>query len=603
MRMIDAAMQYALGGFVVFPCKAKKPLTPNGFKDASLEAGQISEWWTRWPDAQVGIPTGAVTGLFVLDVDGPEAAAAVEKMNLPGTREIETRPGRRQLWFTQPAGVTTRSTASVMAKKLDTRGDGGYVIAPPSIHHETGKPYTIVRDVLSAPIPPALLALVTARNGASSTPRTDAPKNEAQFSRHQIRRLYKEALEKLRNAPEGRGNIELNNAALIAARVFASGVMDKTAEQFKRELLDIVTKEWTQPHAERAAQSTIESGWRKGTEEGSFKPGVDPLAWRAMFHTFADFENAPPLSFAIRDFLQVDAATVIGGLSEHGKTWLQISLTKALLKGQGSKLWDYFEVLETANRVVYLIPESAIGPFGHRLKLFGLWDYLRDDRLLVRTLSLGAKPHLDDPRILTAAEGAFVFLDTLTRFTEGEENSAAEFQALADDCFGLLRAKARAVIAAHHSPKGFARENSMTLENMLRGTGDIGAVFATGWGIRQIDPEKNIIHIENIKARDFDRPRPFQLIGRPYINDSGDFAMYKRPGECGRFADEQEPDRDKGGAPQQAREARAANIELLRRFEAENPKATSEELAARFRELGIELSAVTIRKYRREVPK
>ena len=152
---------------------------------------------------------------------------------------------------------------------------------------------------------------------------------------------------------------------------------------------------------------------------------------------------------------------------------------------------------------------------------------------------MGPTPCLSDPRILYAAKGAHVFLDTAVRFsTEGEENSATDNQrGLASDIFALLGAGASSVIGAHHSPKPFARENVMRLENVLRGSGDIGAMVATAWGIKQLDPNQNIVHVENIKPRDFQPPGPFQLIGRPYINDEGDFRIHKNPAECGSLMD------------------------------------------------------------------
>src|SRR6202035_2920699 len=111
---------------------------------------------------------------------------------------------------------------------------------------------------------------------------------------------------------------------------------------------------------------------------------------------------------------------------------------------------------------------SSIGPFKYRLKLFGLYEHLRD-RLLVRTLSMGPTLCLSDSRILLAAKGAHVILDTAVRFcAEGDENSAGDNQrGLASDIFALLGAGARTVIAAHHAPKPFARENVMRLENVL----------------------------------------------------------------------------------------------------------------------------------------
>lgn len=212
---------------------------------------------------------------------------------------------------------------------------------------------------------------------------------------------------------------------------------------------------------------------------------VEPSAWRELFHSFADFENCAPLSFSIGGFLQNDGATMVGGLSGHGKTLILCSIAKALLAGRGSKLWDLFPVEENCLRVVYLVPECSLAPFKHRLQLFGLYSYLapNDERLLVRTLSKGPTPCLSDPRILFSAKGAHVILDTAVRFAEGDENNATEVsRGLANDIFALLASGARSVIAAHHSPKPFARENRMTLENVLRGSGDVGAMLTTAWG-------------------------------------------------------------------------------------------------------------------------
>jgi DnaB-like helicase N terminal domain/AAA domain len=330
----------------------------------------------------------------------------------------------------------------------------------------------------------------------------------------------------------------------------------------------------------------------------------EPAAWRDMFHSYAEFEESAQLSFAIGGFLQNAGATMIGGLSGHGKTLILCSITKALLAGRGTRLWDVFPVEENAVRVVYLIPECSLAPFKHRLKLFRIYDALapNDDRLLVRTLSKGPTPCLSDPRILYGAKGAHVILDTAARFGEGDENSASDnSRGLANDIFALLASGARSVIAAHHSPKSFSKETMMTLENVLRGSGDVGAMLTTSWGIKQLDPASNIIHIENIKPRDFQPCAPFQIIGRPYIDEEGDFRILKRPGECGTLSEEQTPERDKGGASIQARETRAANMEILRRLLCESPNFNSQQISQHFRSIGIKLGDSSIRKYRKEL--
>jgi len=174
MNLLVAAAGYAMEGISVFPCKKKIPLTgTGGFKNASVRADQIVEWWTEHPNAQIGIPTGDVNHLFVIDVDGPEGARAIARMNLPETRTVQTRPGRFQLWFRQPENVKSKCSAGVLAPQLDTRGDGGYVIAPPSLHHQTGQPYQVIKDIPWASAPLELLAppvAITQSAGADTIP-------------------------------------------------------------------------------------------------------------------------------------------------------------------------------------------------------------------------------------------------------------------------------------------------------------------------------------------------------------------------------------------------------------------------------------------------
>src|SRR5436190_2614077 len=109
--MLQAAAQYASEGLSVFPCAKKIPLIPGGFKNASWHPEQLARWWSEWPDAQIGVATGEVNHLFVLDIDGPEGETTAKKMNLPETFTVQTRPGRFQFWFRQPDGVRGKCSA------------------------------------------------------------------------------------------------------------------------------------------------------------------------------------------------------------------------------------------------------------------------------------------------------------------------------------------------------------------------------------------------------------------------------------------------------------------------------------------------------------
>ena len=140
----QVAMDLAKRGFAVFPCKprGKEPLTKHGYKDAARDEAQIRQWWTKWPDANIGLATGRENGIAVIDVDGPEGdkrlALLEEKFGgLPATSESSSGNGRH-LWYALPDGCGP--VPSSTGKGLDIRGDGGYVIAPRSVH-PNGKTY------------------------------------------------------------------------------------------------------------------------------------------------------------------------------------------------------------------------------------------------------------------------------------------------------------------------------------------------------------------------------------------------------------------------------------------------------------------------------
>ena len=210
-----------------------------------------------------------------------------------------------------------------------------------------------------------------------------------------------------------------------------------------------------------------------------------------------------------------------------------LSMVRALLE-QG-KLFTKFQATRAANRVLYLIPEAGIGPFSARLRTFRLMDYV-GERLFVRTLSAKTPLTLADPR-LEAAEGADVFLDTAIRFMSGDENNAAEQKIFADSLFALQQAGARTITGAHHSPKNFSKETVMTLENVLRGSGDIGAMLVTAWGLKQVDAASNSIYIANVKPRDFQPCEPFIIQGRPSLDQTGYFEVTHPPGFAGALED------------------------------------------------------------------
>jgi hypothetical protein len=284
--------------------------------------------------------------------------------------------------------------------------------------------------------------------------------------------------------------------------------------------------------------------------------------YRSLFHSFEEFTNAPQLEFAIEGFLQEGGATIVAGLPGHSKTLAMLAMTRSLLECK--PLFGYFKVTRPSKRVLYLIPESTIGPFWSRIQLFHLEEYVRSGHLLIHTLSAKERLQLNDPRLLAMAGESDIFIDTVARFMTGGED-IEDARELADSLFGLLGAGARTITAAHHSPKAFATAQYMCLENVVRGSGDLGASICTAWGLRQIDAVKNSVYVQNVKPRDFQPCEAFIIQGRPSIDETGYFEMTHPPGFAGDLSDHKGKDKqagrpaiaDRDGKKAQAREMKA----------------------------------------------
>ncbi|MGN6782949.1 MAG: bifunctional DNA primase/polymerase [Marmoricola sp.] len=139
--LAGAAIRYANLGIPVFPCVpgGKQPLTPNGFHDATSSARIVHAWWQRTPEANIGLPTGAHTGVLVVDVDihaGGSGFEAFERARSEGLGDrwgwlVRTPTGGLHAYY-PTSGQQEQRSWQVPSAHIDFRGDGGYVIAPPS---------------------------------------------------------------------------------------------------------------------------------------------------------------------------------------------------------------------------------------------------------------------------------------------------------------------------------------------------------------------------------------------------------------------------------------------------------------------------------------
>jgi hypothetical protein len=296
----------------------KHPRTKNGLDNATTDLDQIAEWWRRWPDANLLIATGAVSGFVVVDIDpargGEDNFAELESAHGAVPRTVMSRTGGagRHLLFAVPDGGLSNSNNKI-AEGIDVRGDGGYIVAPPSAHLSGG---SYAWDALCRPGEveiaemPAWLLDLARRKPAPPSLRLVAPSSHSLTDRIKRATSY---LSKMAGAISGAGGHDATwRAALALVRGFdlpANVAFDILAREYnpkcrpqwsERELrhkienadsdasltpgylLDDPKREWRAPPTPKAPrpEPSPEDDGRDAADDDDDE-AADPQAWQA----------------------------------------------------------------------------------------------------------------------------------------------------------------------------------------------------------------------------------------------------------------------------------------------------------------------------------
>lgn len=275
MPLSEAAARFAAAGVPVFPCAPgeKRPLVRRGFHDATANPGQVAAWWSRWPSANIGIPTGAASGVEVVDVDVhatgtgfPAFRTAHREGHAAGWAALVRTPSGGLHAYYPADSDRVQSSWQAARAHVDFRGDGGYIIAPPSKVLRPGGVRAPYRLIVAAGSPPA--PVDAARLREFLDPRTPIPLDRARASRFERRESDAKVLA---GWVAGRGEGERNRGLFWAAcRLAESGAPPD------------VTLDALGPAAEHAGlrpreiMATIRSAYR--TTHPTTRTSVEPVA-------------------------------------------------------------------------------------------------------------------------------------------------------------------------------------------------------------------------------------------------------------------------------------------------------------------------------------
>ena len=262
-KPLMAALRYAKRGLAVFPCGPdKRPLTENGFKDASADAEQICAWWSAHPDAMIGMPTGPASGIDVLDIDvkNVDGFAALPGWSDMSPVVVRTPSGGAHVWLKSDG--TIRNSAGKIAPGVDTRGQGGYVIVPPSQPNGNDKAYCWERgdeDQIGnlPPWPTALLEKLKKPKAEKTRADDRAPLPPPDEIQRRIACMGLEAAcHTVATAVEGARNDTLNREAFRLGQLIGGGYLDE---------LTVV---------ERLSDSAREAGLEEAEVIGTINSGI-----------------------------------------------------------------------------------------------------------------------------------------------------------------------------------------------------------------------------------------------------------------------------------------------------------------------------------------
>lgn len=394
LRIVEYALAYARRGWAVLPlhdlrhgtctCRneqcasqGKHPRTKNGVKDATTDPETIRAWWSKWPAANIGIATGSASGLYIIDIDTDKGATVEPSELCPNdftgllseSLSVRTGSGGYHIYLRYDPALNLRNTAGALGANIDTRGEGGYVVAPPS-YNDHG-PYAWLngrKDV--QPIPANLLSELQVSSvvpGPHKQPRQERDRQKQPSGRerevktpNEISRIIAIVCNPEKSvAHEARNNFLIRMAGLL--RRYGQNV-----DEARLDLLKINAERYGSgrhpkgPLSVEEMEDTIYKSVKKwdaqeADEDEEAIKGKDTMEKAQI-----------PTTWIVRDLLST-GLIVLTGKPKMGKSWLTLGL--ALTCSLGSDAGELALGRYTAEPmdVLYLALEDGERRMQHRL--------------------------------------------------------------------------------------------------------------------------------------------------------------------------------------------------------------------------------------------
>lgn len=453
---MSAALAYAQKGYAVFPLtpRDKTPLPGSrGFYDATTDERMIRQWWTAHPDANIAIATGSYANpkrkLVVIDVDANKAKNKVgdetlhkweaDHGEMPDTCMAVSGSGGVHYYYIAPDKY--KSIDNVI-NNIDLKAEGGYIVAPPSIH-PCGKPYEWKQGKSILDKGPTFLsgsakelaALAKADPEPAQIP--DKPRFEMPetiLSGSRVQSMIS-LVGKLRGAGLSddaiREAVEIENAEKCNPPL--------SSKELEKEVYPALKRDWKINRPYYSADERILISFPK------------PESLEAVA------ANPPQLSPVLIDgVLRQGHKLLISGPSKAGKSFALMRLAVGIAEGMA-----WFGAKCTQGRVLYLNMEidhaSCIDRFLKIYKALGLTFNIHQSNIDIWPLRGFSRPLSEMTDLIIDEAGdkyAAIIIDPLYKLMDGDENSNSDISRMVGNFDRIARETGAAVIYAHHFAKG-----------------------------------------------------------------------------------------------------------------------------------------------------
>lgn len=451
------ALAYAGAGIPCFPCEAngKRPVTENGFHDATTDIEQINIWWSKNHEYNLAI-CPADANLFVVDVD-PGASTEITD-TFPKTYTVTTPRGGKHFYYEG----TGRTTAGKILPHIDTRSVGGYVLVPPSVVND--KRYFVETDTKYAPIPEWVnekLAVVDAPLKAA-VEEMDLPANIARATT-----LLKKYVEREDVAVEGCGGDD--RTYRLCCELLDLGLSTAKAQDLLQDIWnDHCMPPWSAEELEVKFENASkfmqnESGaYGVSSPQEAFGEAVKRLTpqeeklSRFYFKDEAEMDGEPDPQWIIKDLISERSTVMMFGASGSYKSFLALDICLSIATGTAT-----FGSEVKKGLVFY----GALEGRAHLKKARRAWRVLKGIEGKIENFFVGSAPMIgvegemqefgdEITKRCNGRKPSMIVIDTLSKSMAGlNENDAQDAGKFIRFCDSLVEHFGCSVIAIHHSGK------------------------------------------------------------------------------------------------------------------------------------------------------